>query len=97
MPGTGISDSAWKEVTSPLSMADGETYAFQIHAPSDHRVYALDVTGSNAPADSAVEDAQILFPQSERPLEQLEFTKRAGKTWWLRVDHGSARIVAWGV
>ena len=95
MPGVRISDSAWTEVTGPLGMTDAETYAFQIHGNVDQRVYAVDVEGSSAP--SSAEDAQILFAQNDRPLEQLEFTKRAGWTWWLRVDQGSARIAAWEV
>ncbi|MDE2904501.1 MAG: hypothetical protein OXQ28_00285 [Acidobacteriota bacterium] len=95
MAGVRISDSAWTEVTSPLGMTDGDTYAFQIHGNLDQRIYAHDVTDGSAP--TSTEDAQVLFAQDERPLEQLEYTKRAGVTWWLRVDQGSARIAAWGV
>lgn len=95
MAGTALSDTAWTEVTAATAMTDGATYAFQIHAPSDRKVYAVDVNGSSEP--SSTEDAQVLFPQSERPLEQLEFTKRAGRTWWMRTDHGPARFVAWEV
>lgn len=95
MAGVALSDTAWTEVTAPLSMSDGSTWAFQIHAPSDRRVYAVDVDGSSEP--TSTEDAQVLFPQSERPLEQLEFTKRAGWTWWMRTDHGDARIASWEV
>ena len=95
MAGVPISDSAWTEVTGPLGMTDGETYAFQIHGNASQRIYAHDMDGNTEP--TSTEDAQVLFDQSLRPLEQLEFTKRAGKTWWLRVDQGSARIAAWGV
>ena len=91
MPGANLS-GAWLEAKAALSMTDGTSYVVEFHGPPDSTIYALDVEGTEEPTSS--EDALVHFNRDRNPrvAESMEFTARAGWTWWLRAE-GASRIV----
>ena len=88
--------SEWQEAKAGMSLADGDSYVVEWHGPADTTVYALDVAGAGPPTEAEAEDALVHFNRDRNPQveEPLEFTARAGWTWWLRTDGGASRLVA---
>lgn len=79
---------AWTEVTAPLNMVDGTTYAIEIQGSDAIVVLAHDSESAADPADDA--DGHHLYPRSQRPEgDLLRFTKRAGWYWHLRTRNGA--------
>ena len=89
--GTAIGED-WTEVTAPLALVDGTSYAVEMHGPSSSVVFAHDTEAAGAPAADA--DGHTWFTRDARPEGELRvFTKRAGWFWWLRTLRGACRVV----
>ena len=89
--GTDIGED-WTEVTGPLALVDGASYAVEMHGPVSAVVYAHDTQAAGAPAAGA--DGHTWFTRSKRPEGELRvFPKRAGWFWWLRAERGACRAV----
>lgn len=87
--------TTWLDVTDALSLGDGATYVVELHGTPDARILAVDVEGASAPADD--DDALVHYCRDVYPAQEaLEFTQRAGWTWWLRLKapYDGVRIVA---
>lgn len=93
MPGMDLT-AEWQEAKAGLPMADGKSYVVEFHGPESTRIRALDVEGDGPPTSD--QDALVHFNRDQNPQaeEPLEFTARAGWTWWLKTDGGSSRLVA---
>ena len=84
--------NAWVEVTAPLLMAAGKSYAVEFHGPADAVIIAVDVDGAAAPVSDA--DGLIHFTRDKFPHEDvMEFNKRTGWTWWMRVRNPGLEAV----
>ena len=89
--GTAIG-ADWTEVTGPLALVDGTSYAVEMHGPVSAVVHAHDTQIAGAPAAGA--DGHTWFPRDARPEGELRvFAKRAGWFWWLRAEGGACRVV----
>lgn len=79
---------AWTEVTAPLVMVDGTSYAVEVQGSDGTIVLAHDSESSSAPDADA--DGHSLYPRSQRPEgDLLRFTKRSGWYWYMRTRNGA--------
>lgn len=87
----------WTEVTTPLMMADGTTYAMEMQSEVPGTVVESHAAQHGAPpAENA--DGEVWYPKSktERPDPEgteRRYTKAAGWNLWLRSKTGPARVV----
>jgi len=83
----------WQEAKAGLRMVDGRTYVIQFQGSLEAIIEAVDVEGGGPPART---DAPLLyFNRDTNPWQgDLEFTARAGWTWWLRTRRGGSKVVS---